>query len=99
MVREIALRNCRHYLYHVIDYGMVSDWKFALGDVEHEIWRYALNTAHHGEVSRGGHRLFSILVGADISRSDRWSLLGHKNDAIRLIYESKWIRARGRIVA
>ena len=96
---ENALRNCRYYLYHVIDYGLVSDWKFTLDDVEREIWQYALNTSHQGEVSRGGHRLFSILVGADLSRSDRWSFLGHKNDAVRLIHESKWIRARGRIVA
>ena len=94
---EIALRNCRHYLYHVIDYGLVSDWKFTLNDVELEFWLYALNTARQGVMSRGGHRLFSILLGGDVSRSDSWSLLGHKNDGIRMIHEAKWLRTRGRI--
>ena len=60
---EIALRNCRRYIYHVIDYGQISDWTFTLDDIEHEIWRYALNTAHEGMVSRGGHRQFCYLVG------------------------------------
>ena len=96
---EIALRNARRYIYHVIDYGSIPQWQFTLDDVERDIWHYALNTAREGIVSRGGHRLSCILVGADISRSDSWSLQGHKNDAVRLIYEKKWIRAKGRIVA
>ena len=96
---EFALRNCRHYIYHVIDYGSVPHWAFTLDDVEQEIWLYTLNTARQGVVSRGGHRLFSIIVGGDISRSDSWSLLGHKNDGVRLIHESKWLRTRGRIIA
>ena len=95
---EIALRNCRSYIYHVIDYGLVSDWRFTLDDVAREIWLYALNTATEGGVSRGGHRLFSSLVGGDIHLSDCWSLLAHKNDGIRLIHEAKWLRTRGRIV-
>ena len=96
---EIALRNCRHYIYHVIDYGAVRDWHFSVDDVDHEIWLYALNSARQGLVSRGGHRLFCIILGGDVSRSDKWSLRGHKNDAVRLMHEAKWLRTRGRIVA
>ena len=77
----------------------MRDWRFTVDDVDRDIWLYALNTARQGLVSRGGHRLFSIVLGGDVSRSDAWSLLGHKNDAVRLIHEAKWIRARGKIVA
>ena len=96
---EFALRNSRHYLYHVIDDGTMRDWLFTIDDVDRNVWLYALNTARQGIVSRGGHRLFAMILGADVSRSDAWSLLGHRNDAVRLIHEAKWIRARGKIVA
>lgn len=96
---ENALRNCRHYLYHVIDYGRMPDWKFTMVDVDREIWLYALETSREGLLSRGGHRLFAVLLHGDITHSDNWSMNGHRNDIARELCANKWIRERGKIVA
>ena len=77
---EIALRNCRHYIYHVIDYGTVAEREFTMQDVPREIWQYALNTARQGSVNRGGHKLFSLWMGADESVSDHWGDEGSRYD-------------------
>ena len=77
---EIALRNCRHYIYHVIDYGTDAEREFTMHDVPREIWCYALNTARQGLVNRGGHKLFSLLMGADESVSDDWGDEGSRYD-------------------
>ena len=77
---EIALRNCRHYIYHVIDYGSNKEREFTMQDVPREIWQYALNTARQGMVNRGGHKLFSLWMGADHSISDDWGDEGSRYD-------------------
>lgn len=99
---EIALRNCRHYIYHVIDYGTVADREFTMGDVPQDIWHYALNTAKAGMVSRGGHKLFSLWMGADETVSEGWPDRASRFDIRRKFTHSEWLQrkaAKQRVLA
>ena len=91
---EIALRNCRHYLYHVIDYGTQSDRDFTMRDVPIDIWQYALNSAHEGLVSRGGHKLFALRMGAEPSVSNEWLDTSSRFDIRRAYTHAEWLQRR-----
>lgn len=91
---EIALRNCKHYLYHVIDYGRQIDQEFTMQDVSEDIWRYALNTARQGQVSRGGHRLFALFMNADFSVSADWPDNASRFDIRRNFTHAEWLERR-----
>ncbi len=91
---EFALRNCRHFLYHVIDYGTLEDRKYTMRDVPLEVWQYALDTARQGEVSRGGHRLFSLWMGADRTVSDAWKDTANRFDIRRDYTHMEWLKRR-----
>ena len=80
---ETALRNSRHFIYAIIDHGTEEDWRFAARDIRPEVWRWALASAQPGEVCRGGHRLFSLLFGADPDLAANWPDNAHFRDIKR----------------
>ena len=88
---EIALRNSRHYLYHVIDYASQAQCEFTMKDVPLEIWRYALNSANQAEVSRGGHKLFALFMGTDHTISDGWKDSANRFDIRRNYTHEQWV--------
>lgn len=88
---DIALRNCRHYIYHVIDYGTDVDKQFTIRDVPRETWIYALNSAKEGRVSRGGHTLFALWMGADPTISDGWRDASSRFDIRPRYTHAQWL--------
>jgi len=87
---EIALRNACHFLYNVIDNACSDDVLFIMNDVPEDTWRYALDKAKPGEVSRCGHRLFSLWFKVDWERSRNWNPLAHRHDVIREYTDEEW---------